>query len=215
MADQDTTEESEYVQELNARHARFVALGGNVDIQTEMKGWKPLKDLVTDQHRKVVFDLAASGLSNEDVADVMGISKERLQALFPVEIKTAFQLCMASMARSLYVQGLAGNERAATNWLTFHNRSKWIKKTSIQGDDTAPPVQVEHQAAKGTIVELIKGMMTDPKLKGKSKSVDKPDARAQNAEVKKRVPKKPKRINKVRSENEEVAPVENPPKSRT
>jgi DNA-binding NarL/FixJ family response regulator len=75
-ADRDDTNESEYVRELNARHARFLALGGNIDLQTEMKGFTPLKDLVTDQHRKIVFDLCAAGLSNEAVAAVMGISKE-------------------------------------------------------------------------------------------------------------------------------------------
>jgi hypothetical protein len=54
---------------------------------------------------------------------------------------------MASISRSLYYMGIAGNEKAATNWAIYHNRSKWIKKQSVQGADDAPPVK--HESWRG------------------------------------------------------------------
>jgi hypothetical protein len=188
MADDD--KESDYVRELNIQHERFLALGGGKDLQMEMKGWTPLKDLVTDQHRKIVFDLAASGLSNEDVAIVMGISKERLQVLFEREIATAFQLCQASLSRSLYYQGIAGNEKASTNWLALHNRSKWAKKQQLSGDPDGAPIKTEEVgSAREVLNKLLSGLATSKSMTGKSKEIKPAPAKATVAAPKKKAGK--------------------------
>jgi AraC-like DNA-binding protein len=156
----------DYNEELNLRHARFVALGGNTDIQTDLKqvGWNMLKDQITDAHRKIVFDLAASGISNQDIADVMGISKERLQTLFKPELQSAYQLCHASLARSLYFLGISGDGRAAETWLKLHNRSKWATKTQLSGSEDGSPIKTEDTGAKEVLQKLLAGMSTDKKL---------------------------------------------------
>jgi hypothetical protein len=189
------------VEELNQRHQRFIALGGKRDLQMDMKGWTPLKDLVTDLHRKIVFDLSASGLSNEDVAAVVGISKERLQELFKVEIATAYQLCHASLSRSLYYQGIAGDEKAATNWLKYHNRSKWAAKQQVSGDPDGAPIKTEDASSKTLLNALLQGMMTDPDLKGANKEVKRPESHEKTAPVKSaKKTGKTKIVKKVRKE---------------
>jgi hypothetical protein len=200
----NTEKTSPYIEELNARHARFVALGGGKDLQMEMKGWTPLKDLVTDQHRHIVFDLSASGLSNEDVAAVVGISKERLQELFKVEIATAYQLCHASLSRSLYYQGIAGDEKAATNWLKYHNRSKWAAKQQLAGTPDGEAIKVEETSSKSLLNALLQGMLTDPDLKGSTKERKQPksDAKAP-AKATKPGKEKLKVIKKLREEDDE------------
>jgi hypothetical protein len=162
----------DYNELLNLRHARFRALGGGQDIQQDLKDASRqllLKDQVTDQHRKIVYDLAAGGLSNQDVADVMGISKERLQTLFDYEIKAAYQLCHSSLARSLYFLGIAGDGRAAADWLRLHNRSKWATKTLLSGSEDGAPIKTEDSGSKTLLTKLLAGMATDKKLTRPSK----------------------------------------------
>lgn len=156
MADESTP--GGYLEALNLRHERFRALGGTQDIQADMSVLNPIKDEITDLHRKIVFDLASAGLSNQDVADVMGISKERLQTLFDREVKTAYQLCHASLARSLYYMGVAGDEKAATNWLKHHNRSKWATKTQVSGTEGGEPIKTEDTGSRDVLAKLIAGM---------------------------------------------------------
>jgi hypothetical protein len=192
----------DYSEELNLKHLRFLALGGSTDIQMDMKAWTPLKDLVTPLHRKIVFDLAASGISNQDVADVVGISKERLQSLFEYELKAAYQMCHASLARSLYYQGISGDSRAAADWLKLHNRSKWTNKTQLAGDPDGAPIKTEDQGSRSILDALVSGMLTSKKLKGETKAAPKPVAQDEKLEVKPdRKSSKPKVIKKVRQES--------------
>lgn len=194
---------STYSEELNLKHMRFLALGGATDLQMDMKAWTPLKDLVTPLHRKIVFDLAASGISNQDVADVVGISKERLQTLFDVELKSAYQLCHASLARSLYYQGISGDGKAAADWLRLHNRSKWAAKTQLSGDADGAPIKTEDSGAKSLLNELLSGMLTSKKLKGAEKPVPKmAESEAKLVlEAPFRKSSKPRVIKKVRQES--------------
>lgn len=201
MADEKTTAAPlTYVEELNLRHQRFIALGGGKDLQMEMKDWTPLKDLVTDLHRKLVFDMASSGLSNADIAEVVGISKDRLQLLFKVELATAYQLCHASLSRSLYWQGISGDGKAATDWLRYHNRSKWAAKTQLSGMDEGP-IKVEDTGSKAILAALLGGMATDKSLRGPDKDVpqqeteSKPQATSVRSE-------KFKQIKKVKGDEE-------------
>jgi hypothetical protein len=193
-----------YSEELNLKHLRFLALGGGSDIQMDMKAWTPLSELITPLHRKIVFDLAASGISNQDVADVVGISKERLQTLFEQELKSAYQLCHASLARSLYFQGISGDGKAAEVWLKLHNRSKWATKTQVSGTEEGAPIKTEDQGAKSLLNELLSGMLTSKKLKGAEKpapkQLEKTDAKMLEAPAP-RKSSKPKVIKKVRQES--------------
>jgi hypothetical protein len=193
--------DSTYNEELNLRHQRFLALGGGTDLQMDMKAWTPLADLVTPLHRKIVYDLAAAGLSNELVAEAVGISKERLQALFGTELKTAYQLCHASLARSLYYQGIAGDQRAASDWLKYHNRSTWGTKTQVSGTEEGAPIKTEDTGARSIVNALLAGMLTDKTMRGPVKSAP-PQKQEEIPAPRRGVLRsgKPKVIKKVRQE---------------
>lgn len=206
MADQ---EPRDYNEELNLRHERFKALGGGQDLQKDLldaSKLNPLVDQVTEMHRKIVFDLAAGGLSNQDVADVMGISKERLQTLFKQEIASAYQLCHSSLARSLYYLGISGDGRAAADWLRLHNRSKWATKTLLSGSEDGAPIKTEDSGAKEVLQKLLAGMSTDKKLTRPSKPTTDPAAvstSARTSPAKTRGSSSPKTIRKPRNDTTE------------
>jgi AraC-like DNA-binding protein len=167
MADQEDVKYVDYNEMMNLRHERFKALGGGQDIQRDLSDLSKrnlLADQITDLHRKIVFDLAAGGLSNQDVADVMGVSKERLQTLFKQELASAYQLCHSSLARSLYYLGISGDGRAAADWLRLHNRSKWATKTQLSGSEDGAPIKTEDSGAREVLNKLLAGMSTDKKL---------------------------------------------------
>jgi hypothetical protein len=141
--------------------ARFHALGGGKLLNEEIKKLPPLADLVTDAHREMVYDLAASGLSNDAVARCMGISKERLQTLFAHEVETAYELAHATMARSLWINGAAGESGAALGWIRNHNRSNWasIVKTE-KTDKGAEQATAETDALKTAGADLLSAVLT-------------------------------------------------------
>jgi hypothetical protein len=206
MADQDDAPPRDYNEEMNLRHERFIALGGSTDIQQDLKKLGSerilLGDLVTDLHRKIVYDLAAGGLSNQDVADVMGISKERLQTLFDYEIKAAYQLCHSSLARSLYFMGIAGDGKAAADWLRLHNRSKWATKTQVSGLEDGAPIKTEDAGARDLLNKLLSGMATDSKLKKTTRPAPPVAPAADVITAAKKPTKKTVNLKKVRPDND-------------
>lgn len=159
--------------------ARFHALGGGKLLQEDLAKLPPLADLVTPAHREMVYDLAASGLSNDAVARIMGISKERLQTLFEYELGTAYEMAHANMARSLYINGLAGESGAALGWIRNHNRSNWGSITKVEKTDKGAAqddaeIDKIKTAGQDLLVAVLTGMSTDKKL-FKPPKKDKPE----------------------------------------
>lgn len=150
---------SEYLQERHRVIARFIEMGGNVPIELDLAKLPKLADLVTDQHRVMVKDLTASGLPQEAVARILGISKERLQSLFDYELTTGYEIAHASLARSLYLKGLAGDTYATTSWLRLHNKGQWADKRE-QTDKGAQQVTAEIEAVKSVGQDLLASMLT-------------------------------------------------------
>jgi AraC-like DNA-binding protein len=174
MADSDDTPEggdgpSEYVNERQLVAARFIALGGGSTIDMDLAKMPVLADLVTPQHRDLVKDLAAQGLSNEAVARIMGISKERLQTLFAYELGTAFEIAKASLARAAYWKGIAGSESAMALWLRNHNRSDWIsriatEKTDKGAEQASDEISAIKDLGQNVLAAMLSAMSTDKKL---------------------------------------------------
>lgn len=149
--------------------ARFYALGGGKLLNDELKKLPPLADLVTDAHKEMVYDLAASGLSNDAVARVMGISKERLQTLFEHELGTAYEVAHAQMARSLWINGAAGETGAALGWIRNHNRSNWASLVKTEKTDKGAAqdeagIDKLKEAGADLVNAILSGMSTDKKL---------------------------------------------------
>lgn len=159
--------ESDYIAERNIGMERFLALGGGQPIELMVSKMTRLEDCVTQQHKDIVKDLA-TGMSHEHIALVMGISKERLQALFAYELEVGFSLAEANLSRSLYLQGLAGNGAAATNWLRFHKRSQWSDKKEMTDKGAKQEEDRDVLVAKAAndvlIKALIEGIAGDTKL---------------------------------------------------
>jgi hypothetical protein len=134
----------------------------------ELRKMPKLADLVTDQHRDMVKDLTAGGMSHEGIARVMGISKSRLQDLFDYELAVGFELAESTLARAMYLKGVAGESSAATNWLRYHKKSQWSDKKEMTDKGAAQEKDVTVEAAKASneafLATLLAGMATDEKL---------------------------------------------------
>lgn len=160
---------TEYMSERQLVAARFIALGGGSTIDMDLAKMPVLADLVTEQHKSLVKDLAAQGLSNEAVARIMGISKERLQELFEYELGTAFELAKASLARGAYWKGISGDVAAMALWLRNHNRSDWAatvktEKTDKGAGQDAAEVDKLKEAGQDLLSAMLTSMSTDKKL---------------------------------------------------
>jgi len=182
MADSDDifeeAEPSEYMNERQLVAARFIALGGGSTIDMDLAKMPKLADLVTDQHRSLVNDMAAQGLSNEAIAQVMGISKERLQTLFEYELGTGFERAKASLARSAYWKGIAGDVPAMALWLRNHNRSDWASTVKTEKTDKGAAqddaeIEKVKTAGQDLLAAMLTGMSKDPTL-FKAPKADKP-----------------------------------------
>lgn len=167
--------QQDYVTERQMVAARFVALGGGTTIDMDLAKMPKLADLVTPQHRDMVKDLAAY-LPHEMVARIMGISKERLQALFEHELEVGFHLAKASLGRAAYIKGVSGDVQAMALWLRNHNRSDWaqkLEKTEKGAAQDAAEVDGLKAAGQDLLAAVLTSMSTDKKLFKAPKS-DKP-----------------------------------------
>ncbi len=205
MADEE--EPGEYSRQLDIKHERFKALGGGTTVQDDLKALglerMPLGECITDAHRRLVSELAAAGLSNQAIADILGISKERAQTLFKQEIGTGFELASATLARSLYRGGVAGDHQAAVQWLRYHNRSQWKAKNEFGGVGGKPiQVETEDKTGRDILAALLAGMSTDKSLKRKAVAKDRPsDGEIVNPELPRQRPKVDKVVKRVRKED--------------
>ena len=167
--DTDVIDNDDYITERQRIVQRFIELGGTETVEMDLSRMPKLADLVTDRHRAMVKDLTAAGLAQEAVARIMGVSKERLQALFDYELGTGYELAHASMARSLFIQGMAGDVQAKTNWLRLHNRTNWgavsrLEKTDKGAAQDAAEVDALKEAGKDLLAAALTSMSTDKNL---------------------------------------------------
>lgn len=180
---------SEYMNERQLVAARFIALGGGTTIDMDLAKMPKLADLITQQHRDIVKELA-SYLPNEMVAKIMGISKERLQTLFENELETGFHLAKASLGRAAYMKGVAGDVQAMALWLRNHNRSDWISKVATEKTDKGAAqddaeIEKVKTAGQDLLAAMLTGMSKDPALFKRPKADrQKPVAVVQSAKPK-------------------------------
>lgn len=158
---------NDYVTERQLACQRFIELGGGRTIQMDLEKMPKLADCVTPQHRDMVLDLAMSGISHETSARLMGISKERLQALFEYELGVGFEQAKASLIRSLYLKGVAGSETAAINWLKHHNKSDWaskLEKTEKGAAQDGAEIDKLKEAGGDLLTKMLTAMSTDKSM---------------------------------------------------
>lgn len=203
MADyRDQDQDTDYVEHRRKMLARFVELGGGDTMDISLAKMPKLEDHVTPLHRQMVKDLTAGGMDHEHIAKVMGISKERLQALFDYELAIGFALAEAGLARSLYAAGISGNTAAASSWLRYHKKSQWSDKKEMTDKGAKQEEDRDVAAVKAAndiiLRQLIEGIAGDEKLvKAPTKK-----AQTETQPVAKIAPKKPTKavIKKVKGD---------------
>jgi len=92
----------------------------------------------TSETRTKVNVLASVGTPQDQIALVIGISKNTLIKHYRKELDTAMTMANAQVAQSLYQQAKSGNTAAAIFWLKC--RAGWVDKQSIEhtGKDGGP-----------------------------------------------------------------------------
>lgn len=101
----------------------------------------------TPETRLQVKTLASVGTPQDQIAIVIGITKNTLLKYYRKELDTAMTMANAKVAQSLFQQATAGNTSAAIFWLKC--RAGWVDKQSI-----------EHTGANGGPIETINSHTT-------------------------------------------------------
>ncbi len=90
----------------------------------------------TPENRKSVLSLIAVGVSQEDIAAVLGIDAKTLRKHFHPELSTGATKANCAVAQRLYQIGMAGNVTALIFWLKC--RAGW-KEWRIEGGGPHEP----------------------------------------------------------------------------
>ncbi len=92
----------------------------------------------TTEARSNVKALASVGTPQEQIALVIGITKNTLLKYYRKELDTAMTMANAKVAQSLFQQATSGNTSAAIFWLKC--RAGWVDKQAIEhtGADGGP-----------------------------------------------------------------------------
>ena len=96
----------------------------------------------TPETRLQVKTLASVGTPQEDIAKIIGITKNTLIKHYRKELDTAMVMANATIAQTLFKQAKDGNTSAAIFWLKC--RAGWSEKQ-----------QIEHSGANGAPLEVI------------------------------------------------------------
>ena len=84
----------------------------------------------TSETRTKANVLASVGTPQDQIALIIGISKNTLIKHYRKELDTAMIMANAQVAQSLYQQAKSGNTSAAIFWLKC--RAGWVDKQSIE-----------------------------------------------------------------------------------
>jgi hypothetical protein len=96
----------------------------------------------TDQTRKQVEQLAATGTPQDDIAFLIGVDAKTLRKHYAKEIRAALVKANANIAGRLYNKAMAGDNTSMLFWLKC--RAKW-KEDGKEGEDDEPPEAVTVQ----------------------------------------------------------------------
>lgn len=153
--------------ERQRRRARFAELGGGRLLDEDVKRAGKLEDVVTDLHRRLVRDMAAADLSQDIIAKILGISRERLQTLFEHELATGFEQIHGAIIRTMGAKAMMGDTFAGSIWLRNHNRSMWREKREQHNTDDAETGDGinEQELNESFMAGVIAGLLTDKSIK--------------------------------------------------
>ena len=119
----------------------------------------------TKEGRKMVEAMSASGIPQDDICLVLGITKKTLRKHFSFELDTAATKANAKIAQTLFNKAIAGDTTAAIWWTKA--RMRWSEKAVHEhsGPDGGP-IQAESTVVSvDHAVALIKELMAKQPIK--------------------------------------------------
>lgn len=214
MNEPDDEPEIDWASEKTREYQRFIALGGGIPIQQELRALKRIREgdqtslaeVIGDGHRELVSNLAAAGVSTRNIARIFGISLAYLQKLFENELELGFDMAKANLIGALYKKGLAGETAAMMGFLRYHSKSDWRSKAELTGKDEAPLVPegrgTSVEEAKTWLSAMVSGMMIDKTLQTKDTyKVKVPGADQRKHETDRETAKAKRKVTKPREES--------------
>ena len=95
-----------------------------------------------DAQREMVKRAAACGLTQEQIANVLGIGETTLKKYFQEELSTSGLRANMAVAGALYNSAIKGNVAAQIFWCKTRLGWHEINKTEVAGADGAPLIEV-------------------------------------------------------------------------
>jgi hypothetical protein len=89
----------------------------------------------TDEQRKLVEQMAAFGVSQEQIAGVLGVSVDTIQRHFRKEIDTAATRANTRVAGALYKNAMEGNVSAQIFWMKTRGKWREVHDVEVSGKD--------------------------------------------------------------------------------
>ncbi len=99
----------------------------------------------TDATRKQVQDYAAIGTSQDDIAKVIGVSKNTLILHYRHELDTAMTKANGAVAGKLYSKCMDGNVTAMIFWLKTRARWRETDPLDLSDDDRIEKVEIVYK----------------------------------------------------------------------
>lgn len=120
---------------MNGKSANLLISRGNFDEDGKriLRG-RP-KHLVTEETQAQVIQLCAFGMTHEQIATVLGVSRPTLEKHYKVQLDTGLLQMNASVAGNLYRIATSEEKeavRAAIFWLTQRGGDSWSKAQRVE-----------------------------------------------------------------------------------
>jgi hypothetical protein len=105
--------------------------------------------VATEQHRKLVMILAASGHTQATMGARIGVNVDTLRKHFRAELDEGTDFANSALGEVLYRKALSGDIKAIENWYDRRGGSGWRKRTASEtsGPDGGP-IQVAATARR-------------------------------------------------------------------
>lgn len=93
----------------------------------------------TDESRRLVKALAATGVRHTDIAEKLSVSHDTLTKYYADELRDGRVDANAKVAQALYQQAVNGNTTAMIFWLK--TRAGWKEAIQHVGDEDGGPIR--------------------------------------------------------------------------
>ena len=119
---------------------------------------KGIDHVRTEQNAKMVEAMTAYGVTQGDIAAVLGVSLSTIKTHYRDELDTAIAKANSKIAERLYKKALDGDTTSMIFWLKTRARWSETVKQELSGPNNGP---IQHEA---TVTHKILSLMTTEQL---------------------------------------------------